>query len=408
MSDLKEPLVRTKTRNCRLRRGGVTAGVASLFSGTVGCGILSLPFAMSESGLLLGIGVLLFSASALTFYYAILCWGSEETGDPTYVGIIEKLCGGFWRRVTEASIIFHSLGTLAAVQMLIATMLLSLLRTCGWEAVDDYRTSVIVLYNIIFIILIMPEEVTSLRYLSSLAVLAAMYIALVVIFETPSYISNTEDLEIPMAKISINLVNSLALIIFAFDSSRLVPIVYSELNPRSFLNMLKVLVYTVCVVGGIYMCIAVCGMVSQGEETSKLVIDRVTATGEPAENDIPMVIGRAAMVVVLLVAYPVHFSPLKLSMQQLISGAEFYPSTIRYYVVTVGCWFITFFLVVAVADAVIVFKVVGGIFVVFTSCILPNLVYTKITELWKSALLWVVTAGISVVGFTSAILAIMG
>ena len=183
MTDLKEPLFNAKPEktNC-LRRGGLVGATANLFSSTVGCGILGLPFAFYQSGLLLGVLVLFFAVVCLTGYYVILCWASDYTGEPTYVGIVDKLCGQKWRRVTEASIILQSLGMLCVVQVLLAILLTSLLQAAGWETAAEYRPLIITIYNLVLVLMVIPEQLSALRYLSGLALLATMYIAFVVVF----------------------------------------------------------------------------------------------------------------------------------------------------------------------------------------------------------------------------------
>ena len=93
-----------------------------------------------------------------------------------------------------------------------------------------------------------------------------------------------------------------------------------------------------------------------------------------------MVVARIAMAIVLLVAFPMHLSPLKKSMQQMILGSDFKHNPWVYYPVTFGFLGVSYLLVVLVPDAVIFFKFIGGVFVMCTACVLPNLVYFKVAD----------------------------
>ena len=160
-------------------------------------------------------------------------------------------------------------------------MLLSVLKTCGWSDADDYRILVITLYNlVIFVPLIIPKNLTVLRIVSSLSLIASLYIALVVMVETPKYLSNGEDVNIPMFNYSVDLVDALALIIFALDSSRSIPIIFEELKPRKFNRMYYVMIMNILIVGFMYGIIAICGLVSQGEDTARLVVERTAYDGD--------------------------------------------------------------------------------------------------------------------------------
>ena len=406
MTDLKEPLLAAKPslmERWGLKRGSVLGGTANLFSSTVGCGILGLPFALFQSGLVLGLAVLLASLAVMLLYSMIQCWGSDYTGEVTYVGIIAKLYGPTWRRITEVSIILYSLGALCSVQVLIGIMVVSLLKTAGWTTAEEHWALIVTAYNLLFLVLVVPEQLTALRFLSSFALLGAMYIALVVVCETPAYITNGNSVDIPMARISVELVDSFALLVFALDCSRAVGIVYSELQPRTSARMNMVLIGNYVLVGAIYASVAVCGLISQGKNTSELVIDRPTATGEPPEQDLPMVIARLAMVVVLLVAFPVHLSPLKLSMQQLLAGPQFTPNRVRYFTVTFGFLGFSYLFAVFINNAIAYFKVIGGVFTIFSCCVLPSLIYCKLAPRWKAGLLGVVTCIMSTIGIASAV-----
>ena len=67
MSDLNEPLVSDKPSfrdKIGLKKGGILGGITNLFSSTVGLGIIGLPYALYQSGLILGVICLLYTSDA--------------------------------------------------------------------------------------------------------------------------------------------------------------------------------------------------------------------------------------------------------------------------------------------------------------------------------------------------------
>ena len=92
----------------------------------------------------------------------------------------------------------------------------------------------------------------------------------------------------------------------------------------------------------------------------------------------------------------------------MILGSEYTHNPWVYYPVAFGFLILSYLLVVLIPDAVIFFKIVGGIFVVFTACILPNMVYFKVSSSKTKPILLCIITGVCVaLGWASAIKAIV-
>lgn len=98
---------------------GITWGlflgaVANLCSATLGAGILALPFAMYESGLLCGFLLLLTSGWATAASIDLIVQACDFYGLATYESVVEKALGSKWRQVVEISILIFCGGTAVA------------------------------------------------------------------------------------------------------------------------------------------------------------------------------------------------------------------------------------------------------------------------------------------------------
>jgi amino acid permease len=82
-----------------------------LCSATLGAGILALPFAFYQSGLVCGVLLLLVSAWATSTSISLLVKACDVYRLPTYEKIVERVLGRRVRNVVEISILIFCCGT---------------------------------------------------------------------------------------------------------------------------------------------------------------------------------------------------------------------------------------------------------------------------------------------------------
>lgn len=88
--------------------------VANLCSATLGAGILALPFAMYEAGLIFGLFLLLASAWATAASIDLIVQACDFYHLGTYESVVEKALGVKWRQTVEISILIFCGGTAVA------------------------------------------------------------------------------------------------------------------------------------------------------------------------------------------------------------------------------------------------------------------------------------------------------
>ena len=85
--------------------------VANLCSATLGAGILALPFAMYEAGLVFGVLLLIVSAWATASSIDLIIQACYHYKLGTYESVVEKALGSKWRQTVEISILLFCGGT---------------------------------------------------------------------------------------------------------------------------------------------------------------------------------------------------------------------------------------------------------------------------------------------------------
>jgi amino acid permease len=107
----------------RLTCGHFLGAVANLCSATLGAGILALPFALYQAGLIFGGLLLLASGWATAVSIDVLVRACDHFQLATYESIVEKALGRTWRQVVEISILIFCGGTAVAYVIAVGDIL---------------------------------------------------------------------------------------------------------------------------------------------------------------------------------------------------------------------------------------------------------------------------------------------
>lgn len=124
----------------------IAGAVACLCSATLGAGILALPYAMAEAGLICGMTMLVGTGIATSYSIQLLVQamqvvyysgrsGSSSNGEKTYEGLVEACLGQSWRRLAATSMLIFCCG--GAVAYVVAVG--DILQRSGWAT--DTRSS---------------------------------------------------------------------------------------------------------------------------------------------------------------------------------------------------------------------------------------------------------------------------
>eukprot|EP00934_Nitzschia_sp_Nitz4_P002047 Nitzschia sp. Nitz4//scaffold7_size249615//223583//225280//NITZ4_001212-RA/size249615-processed-gene-0.162-mRNA-1//1//CDS//3329558547//2047//frame0 len=92
----------------------IIGAVANLCSATLGAGILALPFAMYQAGLVCGILLMLASAWGTAASIDLLVVACDSFRMSTYESVVQAALGRKWRQIVEVSILIFCVGTAVA------------------------------------------------------------------------------------------------------------------------------------------------------------------------------------------------------------------------------------------------------------------------------------------------------
>jgi len=370
----------------RITPGSLRGSIFTLCASAIGAGLLSLPYAVNQCGLILGILMLIIGGLCFGVYYLILVAVCDDQQIYDFVAVTVKLYGEAGRRLTEVSVTILCFGTVAAYMVLVSSFLTSVLESFGVIGVGDIDTArvviILALTVCVWLPLSLPKEITSLSYFSLLSVVGILYITILVLFQSPVYISENPEFsqQIEFFKLNKNILNAVGITFFAYDAVQNVPIIYSELQRPSKVRMTKVVFRTIALLAFLYIILGVSGYLSYLDQMPDLVVFRTPLGGGSSAYDWPMVVARVMVCLYLTVAVVLNFYPLRLSMEQFIAGSDLTPSPFRYYSLTVILLGLAAAVAIVVPDAVFYFKVLGGIFAAELSFVLPAMLYWKISN----------------------------
>lgn len=90
------------------------SSVVNLCATIIGAGMLGLPICIANTGIILGIIILVLGAWICGLFYRAIIKASIETEKYTYIEITEKLYGSLAKKVLEIVLFLHPLGVITA------------------------------------------------------------------------------------------------------------------------------------------------------------------------------------------------------------------------------------------------------------------------------------------------------
>ncbi|CAG9310253.1 unnamed protein product [Blepharisma stoltei] len=394
-----------------IRPGSMTSSVCTLCSVIIGSGVMGLPYAVHKCGLLLGIFFILFSGLTCSFYYKILINAVDKTKETTYIGIVAALLGKTPQKIIQISLIIYSIGILCSYQAMIAQFLDSLLHSINIipSEYGDYCKIPITLIINLFVLfpLSLYRRLSSLRYTSIISVTTIIYISAIVFIQTPSYLSRKYEFweHFNWINFDYGAVNGLCIILFAFEASRAIPIVYSEMKKRNPNKMGEIIGKTNNLIIAFYLVIGVFGFLSHIDNMPRLIVNR-----EPLEEnsiDLPMIMAKFCLSFTLMLGVPANVHMTRMAISNLSTKLNTGINT--HIAITALILLYSVITAIKIPDAISYFKIIGGIFSVLIGKIFPTLIYWKLeTSEFKRILLSSWTIFLTMLGISTAYEALKG
>jgi amino acid permease len=392
--------------------GSLRGAVFTLVSGSTGAGILSLPWAVYKCGFLLGNLMVILGGFTFIIYYRIIVKGMMTVRRRSLMGLVGKMYGNVTRRSFEICLLIALFGCICAYLTIIANNLYNILTLTGildpeLLGLDRTRQLITLLFSLtVYAPLTIPRSLASLRHLSTMSLLIIIYLTSLVVIQTPDYWNAFQNSfsKIKWVNIDWHIADAVSIIVFAYNAVAAVPIIYTELDRRSYPRMKKVIHRGLSVCGMIYFLIGVCGYLSYMENMPSILTKRGSTNGL---IDWPMIVAEGLIIVTLLGVIALSHNPLRREIEAVFfKGKE--ESQVRYWITNFSIVAATTFVAAAIPDAISYFKILGGLTSVPLSITLPAMIYFKITKNnFKLGVVTVWSLLLTVLGLLSALKTIM-
>ena len=294
-----------------LTKGGIRQSVITLTSTAVGGGVLTLPYAMSQTGVLLGSGILILSALASIAGIEILMRKTTECGAVQYGELVGKHIKGFGT-IFDIALTVYGFGVQIAYLNFLGDFFPTLSNQVSlfppWlRANGDGDTARIVwmwLCLVVVIPLSIPKRLSALRYCSVVAGVALIFMAGLIIGMTPSEWSKrgNKGSDVQMVSLNWNFFTAMGNFIFAYNCHLNVVPVASELVEGQPRRIRKIAITSVLMQVTFYLFIAICGYCTFLGGTNQDVLAGYDAT-------IWTTLGRLLLALTLLFALPINLNP---------------------------------------------------------------------------------------------------
>lgn len=204
--------------------------IANLCSATLGAGVLSIPYCLYQSGLIVGVILLILSACSTILSIDWIVEAARKHSAATYEELIGKALGNRARRMAEVSILLFCEGVCVAYLIAVGDILSMLVG-------DQYRKlAIILVWSLTMLPLSLLRTMESLQWASSIGIIS---IGLLVVAALQHAIQNHGQREMQLSSILwpadglTSVLRALPMIIFAFSCQVNVCAIYTELPTKS-------------------------------------------------------------------------------------------------------------------------------------------------------------------------------
>lgn len=224
--------------------GGFLSGTLNFASITLGAGVISIPSAFQEAGVLMALFYLVVVTGLTIYSIRLLAFASERTGLTSFEALSKGLFftwGGYFSAVLMILLCFGgSVGYVMAVKNIFTVILADGPSTPAYLlTVSGCRLMVSLVWLCFMFPLVLPKQINSLRYVSAVGVTFIVFFVICIVENSAEKISK-EGLPpyIRLAASGNAAVSGLGLFIFAYLCQVNTFRIYYEMTPRRNINKL--------------------------------------------------------------------------------------------------------------------------------------------------------------------------
>ncbi|EGZ25613.1 hypothetical protein PHYSODRAFT_297212 [Phytophthora sojae] len=271
------------TANCSLTTGYCCDAVkGSMFTMTVaivGAGVLALPYAVQQAGLVLGISLIALGAVATNFTLRLLLECSDLGQARSYMDLASATGGrklaGFTQLVVCMNLFGTSIGYLVGSAELIQLALRTFLGSSSQSIFLDRQALILMLTGLLVLPLSLLRSLESLRFSSLFSIVCIVFMALVIVIKyfqfvheglAPTIAYQFKHLPLFDLRLS-HLLRAVPLVVFSYTCHPNVLPIYLVLKRRSSRRMYKVMNRSIGIATTVYSLCGFFVVVTFGEAT---------------------------------------------------------------------------------------------------------------------------------------------
>lgn len=349
-------------------RGSIFTSALSVSVSTIGAGVLVLPSANQEAGILVVLILLILDAllTIASIDYLVIC--VERLDLRSYEDISRELLGRVGEEIIRWVLITYTIGIAAGYIVVVGEIFTPLIPYIQVILPFACTTKhvIFLLWALVMLPLSCIRDIHHIHNISFIAVLATALISSVVVYRFFA------PLNPPITDVTINYYSlfsekallALPIIMFSFDCQALVFQVFVNLRRVSRFNMLKVSVLSVFITGVAYALIGIFGYLSFPGAVNGNILNMYN----PLQDHI-FAVGVAVYSITVIIAYCLVLFPCRDAILILLYGYN--PATMdtcharistkSHYGISIGISFISFVLAISSSGIMFIIALLGGL-----------------------------------------------
>ncbi|OQR92460.1 Amino Acid/Auxin Permease (AAAP) Family [Achlya hypogyna] len=313
----------------KMQPGSVKGSMFTMTVSIVGAGVLALPYAMEQVGVLLGIGLILFGAFLAYYSLFLLVICSDASGAMSYMHLAIASSGPRLAMFVQCVICLNLLGTSVGFFVASAELILLVVQPTGaLDALEltshrDTRNALIGALCLCFVFpLSLFRSLSSLRFSSLFSILCIVFLTITVVVKyfqfvhlgwAPDFWFQWQHL--PMINFAPDRVlTAVPLVVFAYTCHPNVLPIYLQLKRRSSPRMYKVARRSLGVATLVYLALSIFAVFTFGEKT------RTNFLENDYHGDAAIIAGCIFLGVSIVITTPLYIHTLRNCINEAVWG----------------------------------------------------------------------------------------
>jgi amino acid permease len=372
-----------------IKDGSLRGSTIALASITFGGGCLSFPYAIAQSGPILGLIIFVIVGILSYWTLKILLINGLESEIMDYNKLTVKAVGNVMNTIANISNIILVLGLLVSYQYIIMSLSLQSLNFFFGTSCDGVTKAIQMVVCAVFIQIPVSclKNISELQYLSISGTLALVISVLVIFGEFPFFLSqylnsgNSISLFPDSKTLKWGWIDTVGIFLFGFSSHNGIFQIFHELKSPTKRRCHKVLDRSFYLEFIIYILLSFAGFFSTFYDTPDVFLKRKNFIG--FENDYLIIVVKILLVVTLNSCLAMNYNIMRSSINDMCFEGNPAPKWIDFSCV-VGVYIVTNIVTYFLSNAGTLLSLLGGIGAIIICFIVPILIDIKINEEKKS------------------------